>query len=62
MPELIIAIRGCSSETKLYEELLHIFYRDITFQLKLLNNWQLKGLTENALMHVRKLKIELYES
>ena len=62
MSEVVLAVRGCSSEGALYEELLHIFYREITFQLKLLYDWQLKGFTKNALRHVRKLEIELFGS
>ena len=62
MAELVLAVRGCSSETALYEELLHLFYRNITFQLKPQYDWQLYGFTKNALKHVKKLEIELFGS
>ena len=56
MPNLIIALRPCSSDTAIYKEIIDLFYRETRFHYNHFNNWQIKGFTKAAREKVRHIE------
>lgn len=53
---LLAALRG---DPGLYQEALHILYRDNAFVLRCANDWDFGDMSQNAVMAIQRLRVDL---